>query len=251
MAKEPANSNKLFGLVGKNISYSFSRGYFTEKFKELQLQNYNYINFDIQQIEDFKSIFKEHDNIKGLNVTIPYKEAVIPHLQKLHKTAKNIGAVNTIKPTKKGLKGYNTDYYGFKKSIKPFLKKHHTHALILGTGGASKAVKYALDKLCIKHVSVSRTPKENCITYDGLDKKIIQRHTIIINCTPLGTFPNIEAKPDIPYQHITNKHLLYDLIYNPEETTFLKLGKEKGATICNGYQMLVFQAEKAWKIWNK
>jgi shikimate dehydrogenase len=177
---------------------------------------------------------------------------VIPFLDKLNKKAKQIGAVNTIKITKKGkLIGYNTDYYGFQKSIKPFLKPHHKKALVLGTGGASKAISYSLKKLNISVNYVSRQKSEKVnFTYDDLNEAIILNHQIIINCTPLGTHPNLNECPDLPYDHITKHHLLYDLIYNPEETKFLKLGKHRGATICNGLNMLKFQAEKAWKIWN-
>ncbi|TYP97553.1 shikimate dehydrogenase [Tenacibaculum adriaticum] len=246
--------NKLFGLLGRNISYSFSREYFTEKFKELKLENHKYINFDLQQIEDLSEILKENKNVLcGLNVTIPYKEEVFPFLDTIDKKAKKIGAVNSIKISKKGkLKGYNTDYYGFKNSLKPLLKKHHTKALILGTGGASKAVAHALKKLDIKYKFVTRTKRnEEMFTYSELTSKEITEYTIIINCTPLGTHPNIENRPDIPYQYINEKHLLYDLIYNPAKTTFLSLGKKQGATTKNGLEMLELQAEKSWKIWNK
>ena len=241
-----------FGLVGKNIDYSFSRSYFAEKFKKEEL-NYSYVNFDIQTILEFPAIFQKSKNLKGLNVTIPYKEEVIPFLNKLNKTAKKIGAVNTIKVTKKGkLIGYNTDYYGFKKSIEPFLKSHHNKALILGTGGASKAVAFALKKLGISYSYVSRNISAKAkFSYQSLTEDDIKSHTIIINCTPLGTHPNTNACPDLPYKAVTNDHLLFDLIYNPEETKFLSNGKLKGATICNGYRMLELQAEKSWSIWNK
>ena len=244
---------KTFGLLGRNISYSFSRGYFTKKFEKLNLENYKYVNFDIQQIKDFPSIINENKNVKGINVTIPYKEEVISFLDKLDDTAKNIGAVNTIKFTKRGnLKGYNSDVVGFENSIKPLLKKHHKKALILGTGGASKAIAFALKKNDIKFKFVSRNPEnKNEISYDSLSQETLQKHTIIINCTPLGTFPNIEKCPNIPYQYLTEKHLLYDLIYNPEVSTFLSKGKEKGASIKNGYEMLQLQAEESWRIWNE
>jgi len=238
-----------FGLIGKNIEYSFSRAYFSNKFESEKLP-YTYENFDFESINEFSELLKIK-NIKGLNVTIPYKEAIIPFLDKIDKKAKKIGAVNTIKFTKKGkLVGYNTDYYGFIKSIKPFIKSHHKKALILGTGGASKAIAYGLEKLKIDYNFVSRhQSKVAKLTYDGLDETIILNHQIIINCTPLGTHPNINECPKIPYDGITNNHLLFDLIYNPEESKFLTIGKLKGASICNGSRMLELQAEKAWEIW--
>lgn len=244
--------DKLFGLLGKNISYSFSRGYFTEKFKELNLNQHKYVNFDLQEIKDFPAIIDENENLKGINVTIPYKEAVIPFLSKLDKTAEEIGAVNTIKFTKRGdLKGYNSDVVGFENSISPLLKKHHKRALILGTGGASKAIAYALKRNDIKFKFVSRKPKgKKQISYDDLTQEVLEKYTIIINSTPVGTSPEIDKCPNIPYQFITNKHILYDLIYNPAETTFLSKGKEKGATIKNGLEMLKLQAEESWRIWN-
>jgi len=245
--------SKTFGLLGKNISYSFSRGYFTEKFEKLKLNKYKYLNFDIQQIKDFPSIIGEEKNLRGINVTIPYKEEIIPFLDKLDETAKNIGAVNTIKFTKRGnLKGYNSDVVGFENSIKPLLKSHHKKALILGTGGASKAIAFALNKNSIKFKFVSRNPEgKKEISYDSLSEETLLKYTVIINCTPLGTFPKIEKCPDIPYQFITDAHLLYDLIYNPEVSTFLSKGKEKGAIIKNGFEMLQLQAEESWRIWNE
>lgn len=238
------------GLIGRNISYSFSKGYFTKKFEDLGLKHHSYENFDLETIEQFKGLVKSNTDIKGFNVTIPYKQAIIPYLSKLHPKAEKIGAVNTIKFTKKGLKGYNTDVYGFKKSLKPYLKKHHTKALILGTGGASKAVAFVFDELGIAYKFVSRNPKQNQLTYSELTNDIIDKYTILVNCTPLGTHPNITDKPDIPYTYIQGKHLLFDLIYNPEKTAFLKEGESKGASICNGLKMLELQAEKAWEIWN-
>lgn len=243
--------SKKFGLLGKNISYSFSKGYFTEKFKQLNLEKHTYVNFDLQQIQDFP-LTLEDNNIKGINVTIPYKEEVLKYLDVLDKTAKKIGAVNTIKFTKRGnLKGYNSDVVGFENSIKPLLKKHHKNALILGTGGASKAIAYALKKNNIKFKFVSRNPSSKKeISYESLSEKKLTKYTVIINCTPLGTSPDIEKSPNIPYQFLTKNHLLFDLIYNPEVSTFLSKGKEKGATIKNGYEMLQLQAEESWRIWN-
>lgn len=248
---EKTEKQHKFGLVGKNISYSFSRGYFTKKFLELDLLNHSYENFDLPDILDFTKLIKASENLKGLNVTIPYKEVVIPYLDELEASAKVIGAVNTIKITTKGLKGYNTDAHGFQKSIEPHLKPHHKNALILGTGGASKAIAYVLDQLNINFKFVSRTGRNNGYTYDELNSEIIQANTLIINCSPLGTFPNVTAKPAIPYTYISNEHLLFDLIYNPEKTAFLSYGEAQGATIINGLPMLEHQAEKAWEIWNQ
>ncbi len=243
--------NKL-GLLGRNISYSFSRSYFKKKFENEGIQNTTYDNFDIESIDRFPSIIKNTEGLKGLNVTIPYKQEVMPFLDKINKKAKEIGAVNTIKITKKGkLVGYNTDCYGFKKSLKPLLKPHHESALILGTGGASKAVAYSLRELDIPYSYVSRKLSKNVsFSYDTLTENDIKNHQIIINCSPVGTFPNIEDYPNIPYNGITEHHILYDLIYNPEETLFLKKGKESNATTINGLKMLELQAEKAWQIWN-
>jgi len=243
---------RRFGLLGRNISYSFSKGYFTEKFNNEVFEGNSYENFDISEINYFTELIKNNPDLKGLNVTIPYKEQVIPFLDKLSKKATLIGAVNTIKFTKNGkLKGYNTDYYGFKKSLEPLLEPHHKKALILGTGGASKGVAFALDELNIPYTFVSREAKQNIIDYDLINATTFDNFQIIINCTPVGTSPNIEACPNLPYEFFTEKHIAYDLIYNPAETTFLKKAKENGAVIKNGLDMLIFQAEKAWKIWNK
>ena len=243
---------KNYGLLGKNISYSFSKKYFTEKFALGNLEGYVYENFDIQSIEEFPKLISENHDLKGLNVTIPYKEEIIPYLSKLSKKATQIGAVNVIRLTKNGkLKGYNSDYYGFKKSLQPLLQPHHKKALILGTGGAAKAVAFALNELGILHTFVSREEKEGMIDYNRINATTFDNYHIIINCTPLGTSPNTKEFPPIPYNFFTEKHIAFDLIYNPEETQFLKKAKKKGAIIKNGNEMLVFQAEKAWKIWNK
>lgn len=245
-------SKTKFGLLGKNISYSFSKKYFIEKFALGNLDGYVYENFDLQSIEDFPKLITENPELKGLNVTIPYKEEIIPYLNKLSKKAAQIGAVNVIRFTKKGtLKGYNSDYYGFKKSLKPLLQSHHKKALILGTGGAAKAVAFALNELGILYTFVSREEKESMIDYNRINATTFDNYHIIINCTPLGTSPNTKEFPPIPYNFFTEKHIAFDLIYNPEETQFLKKAKKKGAITKNGYEMLVFQAEKAWKIWNK
>ncbi|WP_306352855.1 shikimate dehydrogenase family protein [Flavobacterium sp. '19STA2R22 D10 B1'] len=249
--KNKTKKAKHFGLIGRNINYSFSKKYFSEKFEEQGLEQYSYNNFDFQSIEEFPTVIQNDPTLRGLNVTIPYKEAIIPYLDKVSKNAKKIGAVNTIKVTKKGtLVGYNTDFHGFRKSLKPLLKKYHNRALILGTGGASKAVAYALKKLKIEYDFVSRNPSEYEFSYDSINSEIFDEYQIIINCTPVGTFPNTEECPPLPYELFTTKHIAYDLIYNPEETSFLKQAKAHGAQIKNGYDMLIFQAEKAWSIWN-
>ena len=240
---------KTYGLLGKNIDYSFSRAYFSEKFK-LENINARYQNFDLENLDDFQKIIKRKD-IAGLNVTIPYKELIIPHLDELNEDARQIRAVNTIKFEKNsGLTGYNTDYIGFLQSLKPHLKAQHKKALILGTGGASKAVAYAFKKLDIDFTLVSRNPKEGAASYADLTKEQIQQSKLIVNTTPLGTHPRVEEYPPLPFQFITSEHFVYDLIYNPEVTQFLKRSAQQGAKICNGHKMLELQAEKAWEIWN-
>lgn len=244
---------KKFGLLGKNISYSFSKKYFTNKFKELHLDNYSYVNFDLQQIDDFPLILNEYtEQLGGFNVTIPYKEVIFKYLDELDQDAASIGAVNVVKILNDfRLKGFNSDAYGFENSLKPLLKGDEKYALILGTGGASKAVAFVLDKLKIDYKYVSRSSKNNkTITYQQLDEQIIKQSGLIVNCTPLGTYPNVEVCPDIPYKFLKEHHILYDLIYNPALTSFLKKGKEQGCTVKNGEEMLKLQAEKSWEIWN-
>lgn len=243
---------KIFGLIGKNIEYSFSKKYFTERFKKDNLVDYYYQNFDVENITDFPAILKNNPDIAGLNVTIPYKESIIPYLDKVSKKATQIGAINVIRILKNGkLKGYNSDYYGFKKAIEPLLLPHHKKALILGTGGAAKAIAFALEELDIHYAFVSREATENAIDYDRINATTFDNFQIIINCTPIGTSPNTKEFPLIPYQFFTEKHLAFDLIYNPAETQFLKKAKKKGAVVKNGLEMLVLQAEKSWEIWNK
>jgi shikimate dehydrogenase len=248
---EKTESKIRFGLIGKNIDYSFSKVYFTKKFKALKLDHYTYENFDFQEISELENVLKNNQNIKGFNVTIPYKEAIIPYVSAMDAIAKEIGAINTIKITTEGIKGYNTDYYGFQKTMEPLLENHHKFALILGTGGASKAVAYVFKILGISYKFVSRKAENDQFSYSDLNQKILEKYTIIVNCTPLGTYPNMERKPEIPYQYISPKHLLFDLIYNPEKTTFLLAGEAQGAQIKNGETMLEQQAEKAWEIWNE
>ena len=247
-------NNILFGLLGKNISYSFSKTHFSKKFMDLQLTNHKYVNFDIENIEDFLEIVSKYNkSLKGCNVTIPYKESIFNYLDEIDRTASEIGAVNTIKFSSDGkLVGYNTDVVGFEKSLIPLLKTHHTKALILGTGGASKAVAYVLKKIDIDYFKVSRNPKDNLVlTYADISNQLLNEYSLIINCSPLGTYPNINEKPMIPYQFLTSKHLLYDLIYNPVETAFLIEGKKRGTQVKNGLEMLELQAEESWRIWNK
>ena len=240
--------NKIYGLIGKNINYSFSKNFFNNKFENEKI-NAVYINFDIKKIEEFKTIVTEN-NISGLNITIPYKESIINQLDYVDPTAKEIGAVNTIKFHNNILSGYNTDYLGFYTSIKNIVDSN-TKALILGTGGASKAIAYTLKILKIKYLFVSRSKKnKNYINYNEISKEIINKHNLIINCTPLGTFPEINQIPQIPISLITNRHIVYDLIYNPSKSLLLKKSEENGATIINGYQMLENQAMESWKIWN-
>lgn len=243
---------RLFGLIAKDSSHSFSKKYFTEKFTQNFFENCDYENYDLQTIEEFTELITNTKGLIGLNVTLPYKECIIPLLDKIDKKAKKIGAVNCITISKNKItKGYNTDYYGFKKSLEPLLKKHHKRALILGTGGASKAVAFALQKLKIEYDFVSRNPSEFQYGYDELNATTFSEYQLIINTTPIGTFPNVKECPPLPYAFFTPQHIAFDLVYNPEQTLFLKQAKTNGATIKNGYEMLIHQAEKAWKIWNK
>ena len=239
-----------FGLLGKDIGYSFSQTFFSIKFESEQLPH-TYHNFDIPSLKNFDAFIKEHPDVKGLNVTIPYKEAIIPKLFNLDKESKKIGAVNTIKFRKDGkLIGFNTDHYGFATALAKFLPIKEKTALVLGTGGASKAILYVLDAMAFNYKIVSRTAGKNTLSYDQLTRDIVREHYLIINCTPLGTFPNTLEKPDIPYQHLTSDHVLFDLVYNPRETEFMKQGSRNGARVSNGLKMLEHQAKKSWSIWN-
>lgn len=241
---------KTYGLIGKNISYSFSRNFFDKKFEDEHIPA-RYLNYDLAQAGEIKKILRDNPEIEGLNVTIPYKQEIIPYLDRLDSIAAQIGAVNTIKIEKTGkLTGYNTDYFGFMESLKPHLQKQHTHALILGTGGASKAVAFALNKLNISYKFVSRTPTSGNLLYSEINKECLEYHKLIINCTPLGTYPNISDYPPIPTDCITKEHLVFDLIYNPPVSALLKQALQQHATVINGQLMLELQAEKAWEIWN-
>ena len=242
---------RKFGLIGRNISYSFSRRYFSEKFGREGIDA-SYENFDLQEINEFPQVIKSNPEIKGLNVTIPYKQAILPFLDTLDPIAKDIGAVNTIKIGENGsLTGYNTDHFGFAEALKPHLKPHHTKALILGTGGASRAVNYALKSLEIKTTFVSRSPSKNVISYEELSAEVLEEFTVIVNTTPLGTYPNVEEVPALPIKNLSSRHLIFDLIYNPSKTALMQMAEGRGATILNGQKMLELQAEKAWEIWNQ
>lgn len=244
-----------YGLVGYPLKHSFSIGYFNEKFSSEKIEA-EYINFEIPDINNFSEIIEANPNLHGLNVTIPYKEKVIPYLDELDKQAAAIGAVNVIKIIRnKGGKpkliGYNSDIIGFTQSIQPLLQSHHKKALILGTGGASKAVFHGLKNLGIEAKFVSRTARFGMLTYEELNAEIIKEYTVIVNCTPVGMYPKVDACPDIPYEAITSEHLLYDLLYNPNITLFMKKGEAKGAVTKNGLEMLLLQAFAAWEIWQK
>jgi shikimate dehydrogenase len=247
---------KMYGLIGYPLQHSFSSKFFNEKFQQEGIDA-EYVNFEIEHIHELRNTLVFNPHLKGLNVTIPHKEAVIPFLDDISPEAREIGAVNTIKIERSfgntygyKLKGYNTDYVGFKNSISPLIHPDiHKQALVLGTGGASKAVCKALDDLGVAWTYVSRTLREGALTYGMLTPEIISEYNIIVNTTPVGTFPNVQASPNIPYQAITSQNLLFDLVYNPTETAFLKQGRNMGATIKNGAEMLQLQALAAWDIW--
>ena len=245
---------RKFGLIGFPLGHSFSKKFFSEKFENESIDA-RYDLYELSNIGEFQNL-RNNENLSGLNVTIPYKEQVIPMLDRLDDTAAHIGAVNVIRfdYDKNGtatLTGFNTDAVGFENSLKPFLKSYHKKALILGTGGASKAILYTLQKLGIECRYVSRTVREGQLTYSDLNKEIIDNKLLIINATPLGTFPKTDIWPDIPYQFLTEKHLLFDVVYNPAETLFMKKGRDAGATALNGEEMLIGQAIAAWEIWNR
>jgi shikimate dehydrogenase len=242
---------RLFGLLGYPLTHSFSQKYFTEKFEQLGIENASYENFSIPDIQELTTILESKKGLEGFNITIPYKRAVIDFLDEFSGPVKKMGACNCVKITDGKLKGFNTDIVGFQKSLQPFLKPIHQKALILGTGGASAAVEYVFQQLNISYQFVSRNASEDAISYQDLTKDMLDSHQLIINTTPLGMYPNVEACPEIPFQFITEQHHLFDLIYNPIETKFLKLGKQKGASIQNGYEMLILQAEESWRIWNE
>lgn len=254
---------RQFGLIGYPLSHSFSQKFFTEKFLQENIVNASYQNFPIPSMESFGALWKENPNLEGLNVTIPYKKEVIPFLQHSSAVVQEIHACNCIRKFNNELYGYNTDVIGFEKSLLPFLQPHHTHALILGTGGAAAAVRWVLQKLNIQFQLVSRkgnaidgntletnTEMKASLSYDQLPASVIESHTLIINTSPLGMYPNVNEAPPIAYEGITAQHHLYDLVYNPTETLFMQKGLEKGATVQNGLDMLHIQAEESWAIWN-
>ena len=247
---------RTFGLIGYPLSHSFSQKYFTEKFAKENIKETEYKLFPLEEISAFKQLIENESTLKGLNVTIPYKETIISFLHELDQTAKEVGAVNTIKVTDDlKLIGYNTDIIGFRESLKPLLASHHERALILGTGGAAKAVNYVLTQIGVacSYVSRNRTQLpsgEKVFDYKELNRHTMEAFHLIVNTTPLGMHPNSNTCPEIPYEYLTPRHLLYDLVYNPEQTMFLKKGKEKNTITQNGLNMLYLQAEKAWEIWN-
>jgi shikimate dehydrogenase len=242
---------RLFGLLGYPLTHSFSQKYFTEKFQQLGISDTAYENFSIPDIQELKQILSSRKDLQGFNITIPYKKAVLDFLQEVSDPVKKMGACNCVKIVDGKLKGYNTDVVGFQRSLEPFLKPHHQKALILGTGGASAAVEYVFQQLQIPYLFVSRTASSNAISYQDISEEIIETHQLIINTSPLGMYPNLDVCPAIPYQYLTAQHHLFDLIYNPTETKFLSLGKQHGATIQNGFEMLILQAEESWRIWNE
>jgi len=240
-----------FGLIGKSLSHSFSKSYFEKKFAALKLSDYTYSNFELNSISGFKDLISEHPELNGLNVTVPYKEEIIPYLDNLDDEAQRIGAVNCIKIGKGISTGYNTDVYGFRQSIKPFLEPKHNRALVLGTGGSSKAIAYTLKQIGVEVYFVTSGEKktENSFLYSEINEIVMRQFLLIVNCTPVGMYPHANAAPDLPYHLATKDHLAYDLIYNPEQTLFLKQFKERGAITINGLSMLQLQAEKSWEIW--
>ena len=242
-----------YGLIGYPLGHSFSIGYFNEKFDNENI-NARYINFEIPSIEDFIEVIDSNPELRGLNVTIPYKEQVIPYLDSLSPEATAIGAVNVIRVTHKGkktqLKGLNSDVIGFTRSIEPLLERHHKKALILGTGGASKAIDFGLRSLGLETKFVSRTKRDGILCYEDITADIIQEYNVIVNCTPLGMYPNVDSCPKLPYEAMDSHTLLYDLLYNPDETLFMTKGREQGAVVKNGLEMLLLQAFASWEFWN-
>jgi shikimate dehydrogenase len=240
-----------YGLIGYPLSHSFSKKYFTEKFDREAIQDHQYDLFPIDTIAQLPLLLQNETALKGLNVTIPYKEQVIPYLDELTEVVKEIQACNCIRILDRKLIGYNTDVIGFEKTLERKLSNHHKRALVLGTGGAAKAVHYVLKKKGIDILAVSRTKGEGRITYHEIDEQVIASHTLIVNTSPLGMYPNVEEAPNLPYHLLSDKHYLYDLVYNPAKTRFLVEGESRGAVIENGADMLVIQAEASWDIWNQ
>lgn len=245
---------KKFGIIGHPLGHSFSPSYFNEKFQNEGIDAV-YEKYDLPVITDLQAIIDYTQDLCGFNVTIPYKEKVMSYLDIVSPEARSIGAVNVVKVInkdgKKYLEGYNSDLIGFMRSIRPLIEPHHKKALVLGTGGASKAIIYGLHRLGIETLLVSRYQKDNTIQYEQIDKTVLEEYTVIVNCTPCGMAPHFDECPPLPYENITPKHLMFDLIYNPDETLFLKKGREQGAITKNGLEMLLLQAEGAWEIWNR
>lgn len=246
---------KLFGLIVYPLEHSFSLKYFQKKFNQECITDTNYLLFPLKRVNDFTSLLNKHPDISGLNVTLPYKSTIIPYINELDHTIKDIGAVNTIKFIRNNsgklfLKGFNTDTFGFEKSFKPLVISRSAKALILGTGGSSRAVRYILSRMKLPYLLVSRNPNANQTDYSSITPAMLKEYMIIINTTPVGMYPKVNEYPLIPYEFLTKDHLLFDLVYNPEETLFLKKGREKGAITKNGIEMLNFQAEKSWEVWN-
>ena len=242
-----------YGLIGYPLGHSFSISYFNQKFADESI-NARYLNFEIPSIDDLLQVLDSNPELKGLNVTIPYKEKVMQFLDYVSPEARAIGAVNVIKVERQGkktmLKGYNSDVIGFTQSIEPMLEKHHKKALILGTGGASKAINYGLKALGLETVYVSRYERPGTIQYDKITPEVVQEYNVIVNCTPLGMYPKTEECPNLPYEAMDSKNILYDLIYNPDETLFMKRGAERGANVKNGLEMLLLQAFASWEFWH-
>lgn len=245
---------KKFGIIGHPLGHSFSPSYFNEKFQNEGIDAV-YEKYDLPVITDLQAIIDYTQDLCGFNVTIPYKEKVMSYLDIVSPEARSIGAVNVVKVInkdgKKYLEGYNSDLIGFMRSIQPLIEPHHKNALVLGTGGASKAIIYGLHRLGLETLLVSRYQKDNTIQYEQIDKTVLEEYTVIVNCTPCGMAPHFDECPALPYENITPKHLMFDLIYNPDETLFLKKGREQGAITKNGLEMLLLQAEGAWEIWNR
>lgn len=242
---------RLFGLIGYPLSHSFSKKYFTEKFEKESIPDCSYELFPIEKIDAIQQIITAHPELRGMNVTIPYKESVLPYLDEVSQAVKEIGACNCIDIRDGRLTGYNTDVIGFEKMLTPLIQPHHRQALILGTGGAAKAVAWVLQKLNITYHYVSRKAGDNRYSYHDLTDEVMHTHTLIINTTPLGMWPNPDETPPVPFDFIKEKHLAVDLIYNPEKTKFLLESERRGATILNGMEMLIIQAEESWRIWNR
>ncbi len=241
-----------YGLIGFPLGHSFSERYFNGKFNYEGIEGCEYRNFELDTVDLLPELLAANPLLKGLNVTIPYKEQVMPLLDVIDPVAREVGAVNCIAISNNSkLHGYNTDVYGFRKSLTAFIGGDRPRAIILGTGGVSKAVRYVLREMGIDFTVVSRYGSEDAISYDDIDRGTMQTHTLIINTTPLGTHPNIDTAPQLPYQHIDERHCFFDVVYNPPVSKFLRLGAEHGASICNGYEMLVGQAEKSWEIWEE